>query len=74
MYYLSDECRCPKCGTFRLQRLTKADPIDPLYTHPVSMWNRLSGGRLYHCPFCRIQFYDRRHMAPDEVAMRCGSG
>jgi hypothetical protein len=27
------------------------------------IWNflsRLGGGKLYHCCFCRLQFYDRR--------------
>ena len=25
---------------------------------------RLANGRLYHCRFCRVQFYDRRDFVP----------
>jgi len=39
------------------------------------LWNlaaRVCGGKLYHCWFCRLQFYDRRPLAeikePEAVA------
>jgi hypothetical protein len=27
---------------------------------------RLAGGRIYHCRFCRVQFHDRRELAPEK--------
>jgi hypothetical protein len=27
---------------------------------PISLLQSLTGGNLYHCGFCRIQFYDHR--------------
>lgn len=59
-YRLGDVCRCPRCGTTRLSRLRERDYIDKM---DWGLWNlaaRLCGGKLYHCWFCRLQFYDRR--------------
>jgi hypothetical protein len=30
----------------------------------LTMLERLAGGKLFHCHYCRIQFYDRRAIAP----------
>ena len=65
-YHLGPECRCPRCGTFRLVRLKERDRIDPLQTGVLNLAERLAGGRLYHCRFCRLQFYDRRPLASGE--------
>ena len=47
-----------------LQR--KRDRIDPMYWSVLSVLEMiLSGGKLYHCSFCRIQFFDRRHHVSD---------
>ena len=59
------KARCPKCGTYRIVRLKAPDHIDPMFTGFFNLLERLSGGRLYHCRFCRIQFYDRRRLATD---------
>lgn len=64
-HYLSQlgaESRCPKCGTYRIVRLNQPDKIDPMYSGLSNALERWSGGRLYHCRFCRLQFYDRRPM------------
>ena len=40
------------------------EEIDKMAAGPLNILERLAGGSLYHCCFCRIQFYDRRKMAP----------
>ena len=63
-YHLGPEVRCPHCGTTRLSKLKERDGIDPMRSGILNLAERLAGGKLYHCCFCRIQFYDRRHLAP----------
>jgi len=41
--------------------MSKADKIDPVIKSFSSVVQGLLGGRLYHCNYCRIQFYDLRH-------------
>jgi hypothetical protein len=60
--HLGESCRCPKCGTYRVTKLKERDHIDKMHTGFLHLLERLSGGRLYHCCFCRLQFYDRRTM------------
>jgi hypothetical protein len=65
-YRLGSVCRCPRCGTSRLSQLKQRDKIDKMEN---SLWNlaaRMLGGKLYHCCFCRIQFYDRRPLPERE--------
>jgi hypothetical protein len=50
-----------------LRRLAERDHIDHMYRHPLSLLQRLLGGKLYHCRYCRIQFYDWRRPAPAPV-------
>lgn len=59
-FYLGAETRCPNCGTERLRRLQQRDRIDRMYKGPLNVIAAVLGGRLYHCAFCRIQFYDFR--------------
>ncbi|HEY2012183.1 MAG TPA: hypothetical protein VGH38_01725 [Bryobacteraceae bacterium] len=61
-YRLGDECRCPRCGTTRLTKLKERDGIDRMEPGIWNLLARLGGGKLYHCCFCRLQFYDRRPM------------
>ena len=61
--HLGEECRCPRCGTTRITKLKERDQIDPMETGFLNLLERLAGGRLYHCRFCRLQFYDRRPQA-----------
>lgn len=61
--------RCPKCGTFRLTRLREPDHIDRMHTGFLNALEKMAGGRLFHCRYCRIQFWDRRRLQ-SEVAAR----
>ena len=65
-YHFGPYCRCPECGTYRLTRLKARDKIDPLFTGFLNLLERLAGGRLHHCRYCRVQFYDRRVVAPED--------
>jgi len=71
-YHLGPVCRCPRCGTTRLKKLKDRDSIDPMAPGILNLLERLAGGKLYHCCFCRVQFYDRRAMlsrsAPEDHA------
>jgi hypothetical protein len=58
MFYFAKATRCPSCGTQRLRRLTVRDGIDSMHRNLFTFTHRLFGARLYHCRFCRIQFYD----------------
>ena len=54
------------CGTYRLTRLATRDRIDPMYKGAMNLAQRIFGADLYHCRYCRIQFYDMRGpIAPD---------
>lgn len=64
--YLGDHPRCPRCRTFRVTHLASRDRIDPLYRNPFSLAQRLFGAGLYHCRYCRLQFYDLRGPAAPE--------
>jgi DNA-directed RNA polymerase subunit RPC12/RpoP len=65
-YHLGMDCRCPKCGTERLSKLRERDPVDPMWDGFLNLMERLAGGKLYHCRYCRVQFYDRRQIRPIE--------
>ncbi|MBK9169199.1 MAG: zinc ribbon domain-containing protein [Bryobacterales bacterium] len=56
--------RCPSCGTYRLQRLREVDRIDRVSRNPISFIQRILGGQLHRCGYCRLQFYDLRPIAP----------
>ena len=59
-YRFRNECCCPRCGTNRLTKLKERDRIDRMERGIWNLAARLCGGKLYHCYFCRLQFYDRR--------------
>ena len=61
--HLGPHARCPKCGTFRLTRLGEPDAVDTMQGGVLNWIERLFHGNLYHCRFCRVQFYDRRPVA-----------
>jgi len=67
--YLGDYPRCPRCGTYRLTKLATRDKIDPMNTGMVNFMQYLWRGDLYHCRYCRVQFYDiRKPVAPEVKA------
>jgi len=53
--------QCPRCHTLKVTRRIAPDKIDPVIKSFSSVVQGLLGGRLYHCNYCRIQFYDLRH-------------
>jgi len=61
--HFGPHARCPKCGTFRVTRLGEPDGVDPMQRGVWNRFERLFHGNLYHCRFCRVQFYDRRPLA-----------
>ena len=69
-YYLGEHTRCPLCGTFRLRMLAEKDHIDRMLKTVMNTWHRMRGGRLYHCRYCRVQFYDTRPLAEETSAKR----
>jgi hypothetical protein len=58
--YFGGYAKCPRCGSEELKARKKRDGIDTLIKNPISVLQSLTGGKLYHCLFCRIQFYDLR--------------
>ena len=67
-FYLSKTVRCPLCGTYRLRALAEPDRIDRVHKNPMTFLYKLIGaGRMYHCRYCRIQFYDRRPLAEPHI-------
>lgn len=66
-YHFGPASRCPRCGTFRVVRLKERDRIDPLHRGFLHWMEKLAGGRLHHCRWCRLQFYDRRKLKSEVV-------
>jgi hypothetical protein len=70
-YHFGPSCRCPECGTYRVVRLKLPDKIDRRHGGFLNLLERLiSKGRLFHCRWCRLQFYDRRRVAAQAEAGR----
>ncbi len=67
-YHFGANCRCPICGTFRVTKLKERDRIDRMHSGFLNLMERLSGGQLYHCRFCRLQFFDRREKMEPKAA------
>ena len=59
-----DFAMCPRCGTLRITKLRDRDRIDPMERGFLNFIERIAGGQLYHCCYCRVQFYDRRKIGP----------
>ena len=72
--HLGEFCRCPRCGTFRVTKLKKRDQIDPMEGGLLHLLERMASSQIYHCRYCRVQFYDRRPAAPDSGPLANGSG
>ena len=52
--------RCPKCSGTQLRIRRQRDGVDRILKNPFRLLQMILGGNLYHCEFCRIQFYDVR--------------
>ena len=59
-------CECPGCGTRQLTRLARRDGIDRMTHNPLRHMLVIFGAPLYHCTFCRFQFWDWRKRAPED--------
>jgi hypothetical protein len=74
-YHFGEQVRCPRCGTYRVTKLRAPDRVDRMV---AGFWNALErvlgGNKLYHCCFCRVQFYDRRALAPRSTLQPAFSG
>jgi DNA-directed RNA polymerase subunit RPC12/RpoP len=66
-YHLGEEARCPVCGSYRIVKLKHPDRIDKMHTGFLNWLEKLAGKKaLFHCRWCRLQFYDRRPLRPAE--------
>ncbi len=66
-FHFGARVRCHRCGSFRVTKLRVRDKIDPMEPGLLNLLEKLAGGNLYHCKFCRIQFWDRRRFVPQVV-------
>jgi hypothetical protein len=58
--HLARFAKCPKCRYQDITLLKRVDKIDHMRGGLFNFIHRVMGGRLYHCWFCRLQFYDLR--------------
>jgi len=72
--HLGKSARCPKCGTYRITRLKEPDRIDRMHTGLLNMIEHMVSDQLYHCRYCRIQFWDRRRLAAEVAAAEAAQG
>ena len=74
-YHFGASCRCPVCGTYRVSRLKQPDKIDRMHGGFLNFVERLvSRGRLFHCRWCRLQFFDRRELATEPTGTTTTAG
>ncbi|MGI8992525.1 MAG: hypothetical protein ACR2I2_23460 [Bryobacteraceae bacterium] len=52
----------------RVRPRSKPDKIDKMLKTPMSLLQKFLGGHLYHCLYCRIQYYDLRKLSGTAVA------
>jgi DNA-directed RNA polymerase subunit RPC12/RpoP len=63
-YHMGLNTRCPVCGSYRVVKLKHPDRIDRMHGGFLNFLERIAGkGKLFHCRWCRLQFYDRRELA-----------
>jgi hypothetical protein len=63
---------CPRCGNPEVKKLPKRDGIDRMYNNPLSRLQQLFGAPIYHCHWCRLQFYDLRPRVPKIKVTQAG--
>lgn len=51
---------CPRCATAQVATLDSKSLADRIVRAPWSFLQQKLGGTLYHCEFCKVQFYDCR--------------
>jgi len=68
-FHFGPHVRCPRCGTLRVAKRRSRDHIDKMRWGFFTPFDFVAGaGKLYHCRYCRLQFYDRRDLSPDASA------
>jgi hypothetical protein len=55
---------CPQCGNPAPDQRSRRDKVDSMLGGVVRLVHWALGGKLYHCVFCRLQFYDVRPLKP----------
>jgi predicted RNA-binding Zn-ribbon protein involved in translation (DUF1610 family) len=65
MPFFSRYTICVKCGTTKVYRMKKRDPLDHLSKHPLSLIQQMLFAPRNRCVFCRMQYHDLRPLAPD---------
>ena len=55
---------CIRCGTHRVHRMSKRDPLDSVSKNPLSLVQQIVRAPRNKCPFCRVQYHDLRPVAP----------
>ncbi len=70
LHKLSLHSQCPQCGTPNVSKLRSIDRVDRLNKNPLRAIIGLLGAPLYHCTFCRLQFWDLRSRLPQVVKAR----
>ena len=66
-YHMGPEARCPICGSYRIAKLKHPDRIDKMHTGFLNWLEKQASHKtLFHCRWCRLQFYDRRPLRPPE--------
>jgi hypothetical protein len=63
-FFFSRYTHCIRCGTARVHRTAKADRIDSMSHHVLSIIQRLAGAPVNRCIACRLQYYDWRPPPP----------
>lgn len=66
--------QCPKCGTRGLSKLKSRDRVDRLNKNPLRLLLAVVRAPLYHCTFCRLQFWDWRSRQPGAQKQNAGGG
>ena len=68
-YHLGPDARCPICGSYRIAKLKHPDRIDKKHTGFLNWLEKQAGHKtLFHCRWCRLQFYDRRPLRPPDAS------
>ena len=57
---LARYAKCPKCRYQDITAMKRIDKIDRMRGGIFNFVHKILGGQLYHCWFCRLQFYDLR--------------
>ena len=55
---------CVKCGRPDVHGFHRRDPIVDRSWHPLSLIQQVVFAPRRHCPYCRLQYFDVRRVAP----------